>query len=76
MMNDVEKSDSVIVAMKSANKGTAVPAESMEPKDRAQGEFGKPKHVPDSESGKRDTGGRPDTAICTTGATGASDASP
>ena len=33
-------------------------------KDRARGESGKPKHAPDTGPGKRDTGGRPDTAIC------------
>ena len=32
MMNGMEKSDSVIVAVKSANKGTPVPAEPMEPR--------------------------------------------
>ena len=32
MMNGMEKSDSGIVAVKSANKGTPVPAEPMEPR--------------------------------------------
>ena len=40
MMNDVEKSDSVIVAVKSANKGTCVPAESMEPRTEPKGNLG------------------------------------
>ena len=42
-------------------------------KGRAQGESGKPKHTPGSGLGKCVTRGGPDTAICTTGATGASD---
>ena len=37
MMNGMEKSDSVRVAVKSANKGTAVPAESMERRTEAKG---------------------------------------
>ena len=37
MMNGMEKSDSVIVAMKSANKGTPVPAEPMEPRTGPKG---------------------------------------
>ena len=36
-MNGMEKSDSVIVAMKPANKGTAVPAEPMEPRTEPKG---------------------------------------
>ena len=36
-MNGMEKSDSVIVAVKSANKGTAVPAEPMEPRTEPKG---------------------------------------
>ena len=39
-MNGVEKSDSVIVAGKSANKGTRVPAESMEPRAEPKGNSG------------------------------------
>ena len=39
-MNGVEKSDSVIVAVKSANKGTSVPAESMEPRAEPKGNSG------------------------------------
>ena len=39
-MNGVEKSDSVIVAVKSANKGTPVPAESMEPRTEPKGNSG------------------------------------
>ena len=46
MMNGMEKSDSVIVAEKSANNGTPVPAESMEP--RAE-----PKGNPGSQSTRR-----------------------
>ena len=41
-------------------------------KDRAQGESEKPKHAPDTGPGKRVTGGRSDTAVCTTGTRGAS----
>ena len=37
MMNGMEKSDSVIVAVKSANKGTPVPAEPMEPRTEPKG---------------------------------------
>ena len=37
MMNGMEKSDSVIVAEKSANKGASVPAESMEPRTEPKG---------------------------------------
>ena len=37
MMNGMEKSDSVIVAVKSANKGPAVPAESIEPRTEPKG---------------------------------------
>jgi RNA-directed DNA polymerase len=37
MMNGMEKSDSVIVAVKSANKGTSVPAESMERRTEPKG---------------------------------------
>ena len=40
MMNGMEKSDSVIVAEKSANKGTPVPAESMEPRTEPKGNPG------------------------------------
>ena len=36
-MHGMEKSDSVIVAEKSANKGTSVPAESMEPRTEPKG---------------------------------------
>ena len=46
MMHGMEKSDSVIVAEKSANKGTPVPAESMEP--RAE-----PKGNPEGQSTRR-----------------------
>ena len=35
-------------------------------KDRARGESGKPKHAPGTGPGKRDTGGRLDTAVRTT----------
>ncbi len=37
MMNGMEKSDSVIVAVKSVNKGTPVPAEPMEPRTEPKG---------------------------------------
>jgi group II intron reverse transcriptase/maturase len=40
MMYGMEKSDSVIVAVKSANKGTSVPAESMEPRTEPKGNPG------------------------------------
>ena len=40
MMNGMEKSDSVTVAVKSANKGTAVPAESMERRTEPDGNPG------------------------------------
>ena len=40
MMNGMEKSDSVIVAEKSANNGTPVPAESMEPRAELKGNPG------------------------------------
>ena len=40
MMNGMEKSDSVIVAEKSANKGTPVPAEPMEPRAEPKGNPG------------------------------------
>ena len=72
-MNGMEKSDSVVVAVKSANKGDSGPCGADGAKDRAQGESGKPKRAPDAAPGKRVTGGRPDTAIRTPGATGASD---
>jgi len=39
-MNGVEKSDSVILAVKSANKGTSVPAESMERRTEPKGNSG------------------------------------
>ena len=45
-MNGMEKSDSVIVAMKSANKGTVVPAEPMERRTE-------PKGNPESQSTRR-----------------------
>ena len=37
MMNGMEKSDSVVVAVKSTNKGTRVPAEPMEPRTEPKG---------------------------------------
>ena len=40
MMNGMEKSDSVVIAVKSANKGTAVPAESMERRTEPEGNPG------------------------------------
>ena len=40
MMNGMEKSDSGIVAVKSANKGTPVPAESMERRTEPEGNSG------------------------------------
>ena len=40
MMNGMEKSDSVVLAVKSANKGTAVPAESMERRTEPEGNPG------------------------------------
>ena len=46
MMNGMEKSDSGIVAVKSANKGTPVPAEPMEPRTE-------PKGNPESQSMRR-----------------------
>ena len=39
-MNDVEKSDSAVVAMKLANKGTSVPAEPVEPRAEPKGNLG------------------------------------
>ena len=39
-MNGMEKSDSVVVAVKSANKGTPVPAEPMEPRTEPKGNPG------------------------------------
>ena len=73
MMHGMEKSDSVIVAEKSANKGTPVPAESMEP--RAE-----PKGNPEGQSTRRaqDRGSVSQAAdrirqFVQTGATGASD---
>ena len=39
-MNGVEKSDSAILAVKSANKGTSVPAESMERRTEPKGNLG------------------------------------
>ena len=39
MMNGMEKSDSGIVAVKSANKGTAVPAEPMERRTEPEGDL-------------------------------------
>ena len=60
MMHGMEKSDSVIVAEKSANKGTPVPAESMEPRAEPKGNPGRPKHAPGAGTGeachKRPTG--------------------
>ena len=46
MMNGMEKSDSVIVAVKPANKGAPVPAEPMEPRTE-------PKGNPESQSTRR-----------------------
>ncbi|MCY4479257.1 MAG: hypothetical protein OXB97_05135, partial [Rhodospirillales bacterium] len=46
MMNGMEKSDSAIVAVKSANKGASAPAEPMEP--RAE-----PKANPEGQSTRR-----------------------
>ena len=46
MMNGMEKSDSVVLAVKSANKGTAVPAESMERRTEPEGN-------PESQSTRR-----------------------
>ena len=46
MTNGMEKSDSVIVAVKSANKGTVVPAEPVEPRTE-------PKGNPESQSMRR-----------------------
>ena len=40
MMNGMEKSDSVIVAVKSANKGASAPAEPMEPRAEPEGNPG------------------------------------
>ena len=40
MMNGMEKSDSVVIAVKSANKGTAVPAEPMERRTEPEGNPG------------------------------------
>ena len=40
MMNGMEKSDSVVVAVKSTNKGTRVPAEPMEPRTEPKGNPG------------------------------------
>ena len=40
MMNGMEKSDSVVIAVKSANKGTAVSAESMERRTEPEGNLG------------------------------------
>ena len=56
-MNGVEKSDSVIVAVKSANKGTPVPAESMEPRTEPKGNSGSQSTCRTQSRGKRDTGG-------------------
>ena len=67
MMNDKEKSDLGMVAVKPTNKGTPVPAESVEPRAGARGESGKPKHAPDTGPGKRVTSGQPDTAITSEG---------
>ena len=52
MMNGMEKSDSVIVAVKSANKGTPVPAEPMEPRTEPRG-IRTPKGNPNACAGHR-----------------------
>ena len=57
MMIGMEKSDSVIVAVKSANKGTPVPAEPMEPRTEPKGNPKSQRHAPDTGPGKRVTGG-------------------
>ena len=48
--------------MKAANKGAKACAAGG--KGLNQGEFARPKHVPDAGSGERVTGGRADTASC------------
>ena len=53
MMNGMEKSDSVIVAVKSANKGTPVPAEPMEP-DALTGTSGSARGAPGNRRPYRD----------------------
>lgn len=62
MLYEQEKSDSLIVAVKSANKPVQTGAESMEPRGGGRGERGRATHVPDTEPGKRVPGASPCTA--------------
>src|SRR2546429_7547937 len=74
MMHGHEKSDSVIVAGKPANKvarpaveqsaAEPVTAEPVEPRAETKGKCGPAKHVPGAEPDKRVTGAGTHTAIC------------
>src|SRR5215471_14131532 len=55
MMRGHEKSDSVIVAAKPANKAEQSAAEPVEPRAGTKGNVEPAKHVPDAEPGKRVT---------------------
>ena len=73
MVHGMKKSDEAGVPMKAANKGAKAPAELPVGKGLNQGEFARPKHVPDAGSGGRVTGGRADTASCNEKAAGETD---
>ena len=51
MVHGMKKSDEAGVPMKAANKGAKAPAEPLDGKGLNQGEFARPKHVPDAGSG-------------------------
>ena len=62
MMNGLKKSDEAIRPVRAANKGARASAES--PEERASTKGNSEKHAPNSVSGKRATGGGPDTESC------------
>jgi hypothetical protein len=64
MMHGHEKSHSVIVAAKPANKAERSAAELVEPRAETKGECGLAKHASDSEPGLRVTGGPHAASIC------------
>ena len=64
MMNGLKKSDEAVRPVRAANKGSASFCGVAGGKGLNQGESGLPKHVPNPASGKRATGGGPDTESC------------
>jgi hypothetical protein len=65
MMHGHERSDSVIVAAKPANKAEQSAEEPVEPRTGTKGKCEPAKHVPDTEPGKRVTSAGTHTAsIC------------